>query len=85
MNPYNAAGGGGAANPFGAPASSVGYGQPQQPGMGYGYEQQSTGGYDQGGGAGMGYGQPQQVPGYGPQGVRPRVDVEATGEVDPSL
>lgn len=84
MNPYNTAtgGGGGAANPFGAPSANVGYGQPQQPSMGYGYEEQPTAGYDQGGGAG--YGQ-QQAPGYGPPGVRPRVDVEATGEVDPNL
>ncbi|KAL7736474.1 hypothetical protein ACLKA6_019675 [Drosophila palustris] len=81
MNPYTTAtGGGGAPNPFGAPASNVGYGQQQ--GMGYGYEEQPTAGYDQGGGAG--YGQ-QQAHGYGPAGVRPRVDVEATGEVDPNL
>lgn len=81
MNPYNAAGGGGAANPFGAPASSAGYGQ--QPNMGYGgYEEQATTGYDQGGQ--QGYGQ-QQAAGYGPPGARPRVDVEASGEVDPNL
>ncbi|XP_062130863.1 major facilitator superfamily domain-containing protein 6 [Drosophila sulfurigaster albostrigata] len=87
MNPYNAgAGGGGAANPFGAPASNVGYGQPQQqqPNMGYGYEQQATGGYDQGGGVAYGQQQQQQA-GYGPPGARPRVDVEASGEVDPNL
>lgn len=82
MNPYNTAGGGGAANPFGAPASNVNYGQPQQPSMGYGYEEQPTAGYDQGGG--VAYGQ-QQGAGYGPPGARPRVDVEASGEVDPSL
>lgn len=81
MNPYNAAvGGGGAANPFGTP----GYVQPQQSSMGYGYEEQPTAGYDQGGGAGIGFGQ-QQAPGYGPPGARPRVDVEASGEVDPNL
>lgn len=82
MNPYNQAGGGGGgggANPFGAPATSAGYGQ--QPGMGYGYEEQGATGYDQGGN----YGQQQQAAGYGPQGARPRVDVEASGEVDPNL
>lgn len=80
MNPYNQAGGGGGgggANPFGAPATSAGYGQ--QPGMGYGYE--ASTGYDQG----VNYGQQQQAAGYGPPGARPRVDVEATGEVDPNL
>ncbi|SPP75284.1 blast:Major facilitator superfamily domain-containing protein 6 [Drosophila guanche] len=81
MNPYNA-GGGGAPNPFGAPAAAVpAYGQQ---GGGYGYEQQQqpTGGYDQGN-----YGEQQQqtAAGYGPAGARPRVDVEATGEVDPNL
>ncbi|XP_034653619.1 major facilitator superfamily domain-containing protein 6 [Drosophila subobscura] len=81
MNPYNA-GGGGAPNPFGAPAAAVpAYGQQ---GAGYGYEQQQqpTGGYDQGN-----YGEQQQqtAAGYGPAGARPRVDVEATGEVDPNL
>ncbi|EDW00917.1 major facilitator superfamily domain-containing protein 6 [Drosophila grimshawi] len=85
MNPYNttggAGGGDGAANPFGAPTMSAGYSQQQQ--QGYGYEEQSTSGYDQGGGAG--YGQQQQAAGYGPPGARPRVDVEATGEVDPNL
>lgn len=83
MNPYTAGagggvGGGGGANPFGAPAGGAGYGQQR-----YGYEQQATGGYDQG----MNYGiEPQQqAAGYGPPGARPRVDVEATGEVDPNL
>lgn len=86
MNPYNAAGGGGGGvgggpNPFGAPASSAGYAQ--QPSMGYGgYEEQATTGYDQGG---INYGQQQQAAGYGPAGARPRVDVEASGEVDPNL
>lgn len=49
--------------------------------MGYGYEEQGATGYDQGGN----YGQQQQAAGYGPQGARPRVDVEASGEVDPNL
>ncbi|KAH8337802.1 hypothetical protein KR067_004389 [Drosophila pandora] len=81
MNPYTQGGGAGAANPFGAPATGAGYGQPQQ--QGYGYEQQATGGYDQG----MNYGQQQQqqAAGYGPAGTRPRVDVDASGEVDPNL
>jgi len=71
-------GGGGAANPFGAPAGGAGYGQ-----QGYGYEQQATGGYDQG--VNFGNQQQQQQQGYGPPGARPRVDVEASGEVDPNL
>lgn len=81
MNPYTQGGGAGAANPFGAPATGAGYGQQQQ--QGYGYEQQATGGYDQG----MNYGQQQQqqAAGYGPAGTRPRVDVDASGEVDPNL
>ncbi|ALC41797.1 CG12858 [Drosophila busckii] len=79
MNPYTAGGaGGGAANPFGAPASAAGYAQPTNMG-GYGYEEQANAGYDQGGGG------VRQQPGYGPPGVRPRVDVEASGEVDPNL
>lgn len=81
MNPYTAGGGSSAGpNPFGAPASATNYGGQQ----GYGYDQGATGGYDQG----MIFGdqQPNQpAPSYGPAVARPRVDVEATGEVDPNL
>lgn len=87
---------GGGANPFGAPSgmgSTNPYEQPQQPT--YGYEQ--TGGY---GMDTSGYGQDTssygqdatfgQQPGGGIQqpygtAARPRVDVEAEGEVDPTL
>lgn len=76
--------GGGAANPFGAPSGGGGYGQ-------------QSAGYDQSGGYGQntGFTQSQADDGYGPgsagvqqpygTAARPRVDVEATGEVDPTL
>lgn len=82
---------GGGANPFGAPSGMGGGGYEQQPstfsdyGGGGGYDQSAGYGQDTGYGqnmAGGGAGIPQQ-----PYGVaaRPRVDVEAEGEVDPSL
>ncbi|XP_013119445.2 major facilitator superfamily domain-containing protein 6 [Stomoxys calcitrans] len=80
--------GGGAPNPFGAPSGMGGYEQQQSQfgdygGGGGGYDQSGGYGQDAGYGQGMGAtGVPQQ-----PYGVaaRPRVDVEAEGEVDPTL
>ncbi|XP_037952938.1 major facilitator superfamily domain-containing protein 6-like [Teleopsis dalmanni] len=86
---------GGAANPFGAPSGGGGGGYEQQQ-QGYGGYGQQTGGYDQGGGymQDTGYGQ-NTAAGYGggmpsaggaqSYAARPRVDVEASGEVDPTL
>lgn len=91
---------GGGANPFGAPSGMGGgnpYDQPQQQQPSYGYDQ--TGGYgqdtsygqDASYGQNAGYGQSMAggvggVPGgQQPFVARPRVDVDAEGEVDPTL
>jgi len=92
--------GGGTPNPFAGGASGGGYEQQPAYG-GYAQQQQPMGydqggGYDQSAGYGQDYGQ--STTGYDmnaagssaprlPAGVqvRPRVDIEATGEVDPTL
>lgn len=89
---------GGGANPFGAP-SGIGGGNPyeqqqQQPSYGYdqtgGYGQDTS--YGQSTNYGQGTGYDQTMGGVGgmpgqqqPFVARPRVDVDAEGEVDPTL
>lgn len=85
---------GGGANPFGAP-SGMGatnpYEQPQQPSYSYdqtggGYGQDASYGQDANAGYGQSMGGVGGVPGQQPPFVaRPRVDVDAEGEVDPTL